>query len=221
MEENNNVTYTDKKDIYEKFKELGSATVYEASGKRGALFSGIRTLFPEMVLCGPAVTVKVSPADNLLVHKAIYEAQSDDILVVDTGDYIEAGFWGEVMTVASEAVGIKGLVTNGAIRDTIAIREHHFPVCCQGVCIKGTNKDSKGWINLPLIIGGVKINPGDIILGDYDGVVVIEKDRIESVLDASIKRDEDEKIKFEKLKSGATTLDLYGFYNQLSIIGIE
>ena len=202
--------------LIERFKELDTATVYEASGKKGALYSSIRALFPEMIVCGTAVTVKVSQAENLMVHKAIYVAEAGDVLVVDTGGFNEAGFWGEVMTVAAQARGINGLITDGSVRDTLAIRKNNFPVCCQGVCIKGTTKNGPGWINHPINMGGVIINPGDIILGDNDGVVVIDKNDAESVLNASIKRCENEKIDFEKLKSGESTLDMYGFTAKLS-----
>lgn len=205
-------------------KELSSfetATVHEASGGKGALSSDIRPIDSHMRLCGPAVTVVCRPGDNLIIHKAIYVAEPGDVLVVTVGGYIEAGPWGEIMTVAAQARGIAGLVIDGSVRDSSSIIDSKFPVFAKGLCIKGTTKDSLGFINHPFCIGGVTVQPGDVVLGDADGVVVVAQHELAEVLKkCKRRREKEEKIK-EELKRGKSTLDLYGFDQILQTKGLK
>jgi 4-hydroxy-4-methyl-2-oxoglutarate aldolase len=164
-----------------------------------------------MKVCGPVVTVKVRPGDNLMLHKAIYVAQKGDVIVADAGGYTEAGAWGEIMAVAAHARGIAGFVFNGAVRDADPMTELGFPVFACALCIKGTEKISLGLINHPLNLDNVTINPGDLILGDRDGVVVVQREEAEAVLQKSIAREEKETAGKEHLRKGESTLDLYGF----------
>lgn len=203
------------------FTAFDSATIYEASGGKGAFSSEIKPLDPLCKVCGPAVTVICHPGDNLILHQAIYVAKPGDVLVITVGEYKEAGPWGEVMTVAAQARGIAGLITDGSVRDSRCIIDLKFPVFSRALSIKGTTKDSLGLINHPLIIGGVTVRPGDLVMGDADGVVTVAREDVEQIL-ASCKQRvaKEDKIK-EELRRGKTTLELYGFDKILQAKGLK
>lgn len=193
--------------------KLDSATIHEAAGKIGALPSGIKPIAHGMRLEGPAFTVSSPPANNLWLHKAIAEATTGDILVVEVGGHYEAGYWGEIMTVAAQARGVVGLVIDGCVRDLEQITALGFPVCSRGLCIRGTGKATTppGSLNEPIEIGDVTISPGDLIVGDSDGVVAIPSARVEEVLAKSRERLDKEAAVTERLRRGETTLDIYGW----------
>jgi 4-hydroxy-4-methyl-2-oxoglutarate aldolase len=207
-------------ELVNQYKELSSATVHEASGGKGALSSRIKPISPEMKVCGPAVTVKVRPCDNLILHKAIYVAQKGDVVVADAEGYMEAGAWGEIMAVAAHQRGIGGFIFNGAVRDSQAMSDLGFPVFACGLCIKGTEKVSLGWINHPLNLDNITIHPGDLILGDRDGLVVVKREEAEEVLQKSLAREEKEGGIKERLRRGESTLDIYGFTDILKARGL-
>src|SRR5690606_22642629 len=123
-------------------------------------------------VCGPAVTVQSPGGDNLWLHRAIYAAEPGDVLVVHVSDKYDHGYWGEIMSTAAQVRGLGGLVIDGCVRDSTLLRSMTFPVFSRGLCIRGTGKDfgARGWVNYPLMIGGVTIQPGDLICGDEDGV---------------------------------------------------
>jgi 4-hydroxy-4-methyl-2-oxoglutarate aldolase len=198
-------------ELIDRYRVLSSATVHEAYGARGALSSRIKPVYPEMKVCGPAVTVKARPGDNLILHKAIYVARAGDVIVADADGFLEAGPWGEIMAVAAMARGIAGFVINGSVRDAEAMNALGFPVFSVGLCIKGTEKISLGLINHPLNLDNVMITPGDLILGDRDGVVVVKREDAEEVLIKSLAREEKEEGFKERLRKGESTLDIYGF----------
>jgi len=204
----------------DKYNGLSSATVHEASGGKGALSSRIKPLSPKMRVLGPAVTVELRPGDNLMLHKAIYVAKPGDVIVADAKGYTEAGAWGEIMAVAAKERGIAGLVFNGAVRDSEAIIRLEFPVFCCGLSIKGTEKISLGYINHPLNIDNVTINPGDLVLGDADGVVIVKINEAEEVYQKSLSREEKETLYKEQVRNGYSTLDLSGFSEVLKIRGL-
>lgn len=172
-----------------KFAGLSSATIYEAAGKRGAMSSAIRPAYSGARLYGTAVTVRCHVGDNLMLHKAITVARPGDVIVADFGMYDEAGAWGEITTTAAVARGVAGLVIDGRVRDITRIQEIGFPVFSRGLSIKGTTKEVLGEINHPVVVGGVWVNPGDIIVGDADGVVVIPVNRAHEVLMASLAKE--------------------------------
>jgi 4-hydroxy-4-methyl-2-oxoglutarate aldolase len=155
-----------------------------------------------------------------MLHKAIYVAQPGDVIVADAEGYTEAGAWGEIMAVAAQKRGIAGLVFNGGVRDAQAMSELGFPVFSRALCIKGTEKISLGWINHPLILDNVIIHPGDLILGDRDGVVVVKREEAEEVLQKSLAREEKERGVKERLMRGESTLDIYGFAGILKARGL-
>ena len=203
------------------FAAFDAATVHEASGGKGALSSGIKPIDPLSRLCGPAVTISCRPGDNLMLHRAIYAAEPGDVLVAAMGGYEEAGPWGEIMTIAAMERGIAGLIVDGSVRDSMRIIDLRFPVFCKSLCIKGTTKDCLGFINYPIIIGGVTIRPGDLIVGDADGVVSVAGEEVEEVLAACrLREKKEEKIKAE-LKRGRTTLEIYGLDKVLQAHGLR
>lgn len=201
-------------------KRLDSATVYEAGGKKGVLPRSIKPLFPDMKLCGRAITVDAPGGDNLMVHAAVSVAGRGDVLVVRTEEYLEAGLWGEVLTVAAQTREIVGLVTDGSVRDSLQIRDLDFPVFSNDVCVKSTTKAKPGTINHPIRIGGTLINPGDIIVGDNDSVVVVPFQEAEAVLKAARARQADEREKIRLIQGGKTSVELFDLAPILSNLGL-
>lgn len=194
----------------ELLKQLGAATVYEAQGAIGALDNKIKPIDSGMLIAGSAFTVDMKPSDNLMIHSAMLKVSQGDVLVIDCKGFIEAGPWGDVLTNQAIAVGVRGLVINGAVRDSKEIVRLNFPVFSLGLSIKGTTKIQGGSLNVPLNFSGVTINPGDIILGDRDGVVVIDKERLDEVILLSLEREKKESEYIEKIKIGKKTIDLLG-----------
>ena len=196
-------------------RQLGAATIYEAQGAKGALDSGIKPIAPGMRLAGPALTVDTRPADNLMLHYAMLKARPGDVLVVDAKGFLEAGVWGDVFTEQAQRIGLAGLVIHGAVRDAAAMTEAGFPVFSRGLSIKGTGKHQPGRLNVTVTIGDVAIDPGDIIVGDQDGVVVVKRHEVDAVLRKSRQREEKEAQFRQQIRDGATTVDLLGLEETL------
>jgi 4-hydroxy-4-methyl-2-oxoglutarate aldolase len=194
-------------------RRLGAATLHEAAGRIGALPSAIKPVVPTMVLCGPAFTVHCPPLSNLQIHHAIYRASAGDVLVVHVGDGLEAGYWGDILNEAAMARGLGGLVIDGGVRDTSGLAAMSFPVFSNGVSIQGTGKDydAIGWLQAPIRVGKVIVNPGDLMMGDRDGVVALPQGQVNAILIAAQQRESDEAQKIERIRQGERTLDLYGF----------
>ncbi|MBZ4658508.1 MAG: Demethylmenaquinone methyltransferase [Desulfacinum sp.] len=196
------------------FRTLGSATVYEASGRRGSVHPSIKPLRTGMRLLGPALTVLCRPGDNLMLHKALEIAQPGDVIVAATGGYPDAGYFGDLMATSAMARGIGGLAIDGCVRDSASIADMGFSVFCRGTCIRGTTKGVLGLVNHPVLFGEVVVHPGDLILGDDDGIVVVERARVAHVLEASLKRVAKEEEKAEVLRSGVSSVS----YNKLDAV---
>jgi len=194
--------------IINPFREIGSATVHEASGQKGAVDSTIKPIARGVRICGPAFTVQCHPKDNLMLHKAIQRAQPGDVLVASVGGYYEAGYWGGLMATSAMARKLGGLAIDGCIRDSQEIVAMKFPIFCRGFSIRGTTKAVLGLINHPIVFGSVLVNPGDLILGDDDGIVVVERKECEAVLEKAIKRIKAEEKKTEQLKAGISSVEL-------------
>ncbi len=197
--------------LFEQASRLSAATLCEAFGKRGSLPSAIKPLLPEFTVCGPAFTVSSPPKDNLWLHHAIYEAKPGDVLVVYVGGYYEAGYWGDIMTQAAMARKISGLVIDGCVRDYGMICRSRFPVFSRGLCINGTSKDpdAAGGLGNPVLIGNVRIETGDLIFGDADGVVSVPAGDMPEVLVRARERDEQEQKIMDEIAGGRSTLDIY------------
>lgn len=206
-----NDNISNEKYFLEKLKEYQTATLHEAYGKKGALPSAIKPLSDSFSVTGKAVTVDLRPADNIVLHHAIYEAEKGDVLVVDAKGYTEAGVWGEIMSYAAFLRGIAGLVVYGCVRDKKEIIDMGFPVFSIGTCIKGTTKFAPGSINESISIGGIIIEKGDYIRGNSDGVIVIKGKDIKEVLANAERITEKEKTIITQLKEGRTTLEIYNF----------
>jgi 4-hydroxy-4-methyl-2-oxoglutarate aldolase len=195
--------------IFAEFLKQSTATVHEAMGRRGALPSAIKPVASAMKCCGPAFTVDTIPGDNLLLHHAIYQAQPGDVLVVKVSDHYESGYWGEIMGVAAQVRGIAGLVIDGGVRDSVELTRLNFPTFSHGLCIRGTTKHGGGNLNKPVTMGSIIVNPGDIVLGDADGVVVVPRAEGPAILQKSIERVKREDDIMAQLRAGKTTLDIY------------
>ncbi|MBK3801849.1 4-carboxy-4-hydroxy-2-oxoadipate aldolase/oxaloacetate decarboxylase [Azospirillum brasilense] len=196
------------------FATIGAATVHEALGRRGAVDSAIKPIWPGLRIVGAAFPLKTQPGDNLTLHAAMKLARPGDVLVVDAGDYPEQGSFGDVMATSAQSLGLAGLVTNGGVRDAAAIRDIGFPIFSRAISIKGTVKATLGPIAQPIVVGGVTVHPGDLIVGDDDGLVVVPLDEVEAVLTASHARLEKEERLRAELQSGKTTWDI-GNYDAL------
>lgn len=187
---------------------LGSATLGESGGR--PLHSRVRPAWPGATLAGPAWTAGCSPGDNLAVHVALAEAPEGSVLVVDARAEPEHGFWGEVLTTAAEARGVAGLVIDGGVRDVAALEAHRFPVFCERIALPGASKERTGSVGGRVAVGDREVAPGDWVVGDADGVVVIDADRLEEVATAAVERAERERELFRRLRDGATTIELLG-----------
>lgn len=203
-----------KKELVESYKNQTAATVYEASGRRGSVDPVIKPISRGMKLLGPAVTVSCRPNDNLMLHKALQIAKPGDVLVATTEGYYEAGYWGDLMAGSALARGVAGLAIDGCIRDSEEIAKMGFPIFSRGLCIRGTTKTVLGKVNHPIVFGGVIVNPGDLVLGDDDGIVIVPASEIETVLEASGKRVEKEIEKAARLGEGVPGVIL----NKLDIV---
>jgi len=199
------------RELIEEFREISVATVYEASGRRGAIDFRIKPVEKGFKLCGTALTVQCAPGDNLMLHKALEVAEEGDVIVASVGGATEYGYWGELMAVSAQARGVEGLAIDGCVRDSRDIIDMGFPVFSRGLCIRGTKKETLGLINYPINFGGVVVSPGDIVIGDDDGLVIVNKKEAEEVLENSKKRVEAEIEKARILSQGVTSVE----YNKL------
>jgi 4-hydroxy-4-methyl-2-oxoglutarate aldolase len=188
--------------VIQKYQTFGSATIHEAGGRIGAVRSNIKPLSREMKVVGPALTVTCHPKDNLMLHKAIQVAKPGDVIIAATDSFTECGYFGDLMATSALARGIAGLVIDGGVRDSEDIIEMGFPVFCRGTCVRGTTKEHLGLINHPILIGEITINPGDLVIGDADGVVIVPRERIDDVLAASETRIAKEVDKRAQLATG-------------------
>lgn len=208
-------------EIIEKFRQLAAvATVYEASGRKGAVDSHIKPVKRGLKLCGPAVTVACHPKDNLMLHKALEIASPGDVIVATTGNYHMAGYWGDLMTTSAVARGLSGLAIDGCIRDSQEMCDIGFPAFSRGFSIVGTVKNTLGKVNHPIIFGGTIVNPGDLIMGDDDGMVIVPKERCEEVYEASKSRVEKEIEKAKVLKSGISSVEFNKLDKKFETLGL-
>lgn len=198
----------------------GSATIHEAQGRRGALDSRIKPIDPSMHFAGSAFTVVCAPRDNLMLQVAIHYARPGDVLVVSAGEMGQAGTFGDVLGNAAKAKGIAAVVTDSGVRDTVHLRALGLPVFSTSISITGTVKETLGPINQPLVIGGQLVRPGDAVVGDADGVVVVEQHEVERVTELSQRREENERELIERYKAGASTIELCGLTDVLPAKGL-
>lgn len=206
--------------LIEAFKGLGTATVYEAAGRIGSVHPAIKPLTRGIRLLGPAITVRSHPRDNLMLHKALQIAQEGDVLVATTDGYQDAGYWGALMATSAMVRKLGGLAIDGCVRDSEEIIRMGFPVFCWGVCIRGTTKGTLGSVNHTILFGEVNVCPGDLVLGDDDGLVIIPQKDIETVLVSARKRVENEKQKAVSLSAGVSSVELNKLEPVFSSLGL-
>lgn len=199
--------------LIDRAARLSSATMHEASGRKGALPGQLKPLDRTMRFAGRALPVRCPAGDNLQIHHALSQANAGDVLVVDVGSGDQFGYWGEIMATAAIARGVAGIVITGGVRDSARLIDMGLPTFCATICIHGTGKDKSkdGAVGEPVRIGEIVIRCGDLVFGDADGVVSYPADQAEAVVAASEKRDADEAAILEKIRGGARTLDVYNF----------
>ncbi|HLJ60754.1 MAG TPA: RraA family protein [bacterium] len=194
--------------VVDQFIGFDPATLYEAADHQGMVDPAIRPAWPGARMCGIACTVVCPPGDNLMLHHAVAAAGPGMIIVATLGGYLRTGAWGEVLTVAAQARGVAGLAIDGAARDIEAIAERRFPVFARGLAIGSCTKERFGSLDIPIEFGGLIVRPGDIVLGDSDGIVIVAKERAEQILEAAARRRLREAEIMAELNKGKTTIEL-------------
>ena len=194
-------------EIIKGFSTLAAATIHEASGKNGYIDCAIKPIDKGVRICGPAFTVQCAPGDNLMLHKALECAQPGDVLVAEVGSAYDYGYFGNLMATSALARGVGGLCIDGCIRDSAEIIAGGFPIFARGFCIRGTAKATIGVINYPTVFGGQTIFPGDLIVGDDDGLVVVRLEECADVLEKARERVAKEIEKEAVLKTGVSSVE--------------
>jgi RraA family protein len=189
-------------DLVEQFKNVVTPHVSDNLNRMYAGTAMLRPYHKEGKLLGTALTVKTRPGDNLMVHKAIDIAEPGDVIVVDAGGDTTNAIVGEIMLKLAQKKGIKGFVIDGAIRDIAAYTNGDFPVYARGVTHRGPYKDGPGEINVPITLGGTLVSPGDIVLGDEDGIVIIPADQAEQILVKVKIQEQNERLIMESIDNG-------------------
>lgn len=195
-------------DVPAVLRELGTATLGE-SGAR-LLAPRVAARWPGARIAAPAYPVRCTSGDNLAIHVAVAEAPPGCVLVVDVGELGDFGYWGEVLTTGAQARGILGLVIDGGVRDIAAIEALGFPVFASTVALRGASKSQSGAVDVPVHCGGASVAPGDWVVGDADGVVIVPGEHLDEVLAAGDARVKREAAYFEALRRGSTTIELLG-----------
>jgi len=201
--------------------ELGVATVHEAQGRTGLLKPYMRPIYPEARVAGPAVTVLCPAGDNLMVHAAVEVCQPGDVLVVAVMSESSNGMFGELLASSVRARGVAGLVIDAGVRDIAELTAMSFPVWSKAIWAQGTVKETAGSVNVDVVCAGETIHPGDVIIGDLDGVVVVPRERSAEVSKLGEQRRAKEELTRERLRAGELGLDIYGLRAKLAALGVD
>lgn len=213
------------RDVVESFESIPSTIVSDVMGNTGqTMDSGIRPAYDGIDMAGTAITVKEAPGDNLIIHKALTIAERGDVLVIDCNGYTGTGHVGELMCTSCEANGLSGLVIDGAYRDSREIARMEFPVYGRGVNPEGPLKQDPGSINVTISCGDVSVSPGDIVVGDDDGIAIVPRESADEVLESAREKADAEDRTRERVRKGEYLYEFKGYdelFGNLDVVGPE